>query len=636
MSILEIVVALLRGAHVAALASLFGTLVFVVLVAPSALSECTTEAPIVCRRLLRLARISAAVALAVGTAWLTLESAVIAGADGVAATWQALTEVAWQTQFGHWLLIRGVLLLLVLPLLRSSRTTDAAAAVVSGLALAVQPMLSHAGAIGGNTGTTVIVSVLLHLLAAGAWLGCLLPLSIAIGTLPREAAATACRNFTPIGLSAVLLLAGTATVQVAEFMGGLPGLFGTGYGHIALLKLALFVALLGLAAVNRLALTDRLAGTASAVAHRHMRVSIAMETVLGALVVVTAAFLASHTPGTHEEPAWPFRWRLSFGILQEPDFRGEVIVALSAAGIAVLVAIAGVLWRKIRWPALLAAAIVVVLAVPHLDLLFVEAYPTTFYGSPTDFAVTAIVHGADLYAANCVVCHGPEGRGDGPAAHSLPERPADLTAPHLLAHSEGDLYWFISHGFDTPEGQAAMPGFAGVLSSDGRWDLIDYLHAHQIGMTRRAGGTGQEPVPVPQFDAQCADGTVLDRDDLRGHVLRIVAMPQHAPPLPALPPVEGVDVRTILLARHPPMPPVAGACVTVEPEAWGAFAILLGITSDELTDTDMLADANLWLRASWQPGDAESGNDPRQLAAMIRDIAAHPLAVAQGGHSHHH
>ena len=39
MSTLEIVVALLRGAHMAALVSLFGTLVFLTLVAPAAVAE---------------------------------------------------------------------------------------------------------------------------------------------------------------------------------------------------------------------------------------------------------------------------------------------------------------------------------------------------------------------------------------------------------------------------------------------------------------------------------------------------------------------------------------------------------------------------------------------------------------------
>ena len=382
MSTLEIVVALLRGAHMAALVSLFGTLVFLTLVAPAAVAEAAKDAPRLRRRLLRVARISAALALIVGIAWIAVESAVIAGADSVAMTLQALPVVALRTQFGQWLLVRGVLLLAVLPLLRPWRAGNAVAAVLAAMALALQPMLGHAGALGGSLGTTLIISELLHLLAAGAWLGGLLPLFITLGTLPHNAAATACRSFTPVGLSAVLVLGGTATVQVTEFMGGVPGLFGTGYGHIALVKLGLFAVLLTLAAINRLALTDRLAGTAPDAARRHMRVSVATEAVLGTLVVLTAGFLASHAPGTHEQPVWPFAWRPSLSAFYVPELRNEVTVALLAAGAAVIIAVIGVVWRKVRWPALVVAAITLALAIPHLDLLFVEAYPTSFYTSP--------------------------------------------------------------------------------------------------------------------------------------------------------------------------------------------------------------------------------------------------------------
>src|ERR1700722_7671048 len=115
MNTLEIFVALLRATHVAALVSLVGTLVFLTLVAPSAMSECPTEAPVLRLRLLRLARISAVFALIFGIAWLAVESTVIAGVDSVAMRLHALTVVASRTQFGQWLLVRGVLVLLTLP-----------------------------------------------------------------------------------------------------------------------------------------------------------------------------------------------------------------------------------------------------------------------------------------------------------------------------------------------------------------------------------------------------------------------------------------------------------------------------------------------------------------------------------------
>jgi putative copper export protein/mono/diheme cytochrome c family protein len=634
MSTTEIIVASLRGVHVAALASLFGTLVFLTLVARAAMGEAPNDASRLRQRLLRLARASVACALVAGAAWLVVETVIIAGTDDVSTTLQALPVVAWQTQFGQWLLLRGALLLVVLPLLRPRHGAVAVGVVLAGIALVMQPLIGHAGAIGGNAGATLIASEIMHLLAAGAWLGSLLPLFIAIGALPHQAAATACRSFTPIGLSAVVVLGGTATLQVTELMGGVPGLFGTGYGHVALVKLALFIVLLALAALNRLALTDRLAGPTPDAARRHMRVSIATEAVLGAAVIITAGFLATHAPGTHEQPVWPFPWQLSLSALAEPELRGEVIGALAALGGAVVLAVIGLIWRRVRWPALVLAVVIAARAIPHLDLLFVEAFPTSFFTSPTEFAASAIVHGAKLYAANCVACHGAEGRGDGPAAASLPMRPADLTAQHLWAHSDGDMFWYLTHGFDAPEGGLAMPGFAGTLSSEARWDLIDYVRARNAGESMRTTGVWQHPVPVPQFDATCSDGHAVDLDDLRGRPLRIVAEASDEAISPVPPAGDGVT--TLLLARRHMVATDPADCVASEPQTWTAFAILSGVPDDALAGEQVLVDRNFWLRARWRPGDPGDWTNPQALAAVVADIAAHPLAAVAVGHVHQH
>jgi len=639
MSTPEIVVALLRGTRVAALASLFGTLLFLAVVAQTAMVDAATEVPPLRQRLLRIARISTAGALVIGLVCLAVESAVIAGADGIIRALHALPVVAFRTQFGQWLLLRFVLLAAMLPLLRVRRAGLTIALVLGGTALAVQPLIGHAGAIGGGVGSELIASEVLHLLAAGAWLGGLLPLFISIGTLPRHEAAIACRAFTPIGLAAVLVLAGTAVVQVAELMGGLPGLFGTTYGHVALVKLGLFSILLAIAALNRFALIDRLDAANPVTARRHLRISIAAEAVLGALVLLTAGFLASQTPGTHEQPVWPFAWRPSLQALSDPDLRWEPIIALAASGVALVIAVAGLLWRRIRWPALAAGVIILAGAIPHLDLLFVEAYPTSFYTSPTEFAATAIVHGAKLFAANCTDCHGADGRGDGPAARSLPLRPADLTAEHFWAHSDGDLYWYLSHGFEAPDGRVAMPGFTRVLSSEARWDLIDFMRALNAGESMRQFGKWSHPLHVPQFDATCPDGRMIDLDDLRGRVLRVIALSGNEPAASASP--AGIDVTTIVLARDPAARKQGTACVANEPEAWTAFSIILGVADDTLAGTQILVDRNAWLRMAWRPGRQASGpdagdwTDPRSLEAAVRDIAAHPIAVdTSAGHVH--
>jgi mono/diheme cytochrome c family protein len=41
--------------------------------------------------------------------------------------------------------------------------------------------------------------------------------------------------------------------------------------------------------------------------------------------------------------------------------------------------------------------------------------------------------GQGLYARNCAVCHGPGGRGNGPAAQAQPKRPANFTDPQQMA-----------------------------------------------------------------------------------------------------------------------------------------------------------------------------------------------------------
>lgn len=56
-------------------------------------------------------------------------------------------------------------------------------------------------------------------------------------------------------------------------------------------------------------------------------------------------------------------------------------------------------------------------------------------GTATAVAVTAahLERGREVYKANCVPCHGPEGRGDGPAAATLNPKPRNHADPELMA-----------------------------------------------------------------------------------------------------------------------------------------------------------------------------------------------------------
>jgi putative copper export protein/mono/diheme cytochrome c family protein len=622
-----------------ALASLFGTLVSLVLVAPSGLNEAHRDgsaavATLARQRLVRLARWSDALALLIGVAWMVVQSAVIASTTSIEGTLAALVAVAHGTQFGHVVVLRFLMLLVSFPLLSGRGWRLGVALVLFGAALAMQGGVGHAGATGGTVGAVLLTSEGLHLLAAGAWLGGLLPLFVIVGALPPRAASTTCHSFTPVGLCAVLLIACTAVVQAWQLIGSLGGLFGTAYGRTALLKLAIFLVLLVLAMINRFVLTERLHHSARPITNRWLRGSLAAETVLGILVILVAAFLASGTPATHETPIWPFTRQPSLELVYDPYGRVLLLRSMAPSLIAAALIVTSRFWRPLFWPALAAFVVTVVFVIPDLvPLLTVDAYPTTFVTSPTEFADSSIVHGQALFAANCTACHGVDARGDGPAAKSLPEPPADLTAPHFWGHTEGDLFWYISHGIDAPSGAPAMPAFGGTLSNGDIWALIDFLKANNAGTSMRTTGRWNNPIPLPQFDAICADGSAINLDDLHGRVVHIIAASGPLPPPPASSP--RFDVATILLARDRSVKPVGSACATVEQTTWSAFAVLLGETPDMLAGTQALADQNGWLRTRWRPGDAGDWNDPTALAAVIRDIAAHPLAVG-GGHAHHY
>jgi mono/diheme cytochrome c family protein len=79
--------------------------------------------------------------------------------------------------------------------------------------------------------------------------------------------------------------------------------------------------------------------------------------------------------------------------------------------------------------------------------------------------------GRRIYDLHCQVCHGPDGRGDGPLASSLRPRPADLRVHMAMGHSDGQLFEFISDGFPG----TAMPAFGQRLSEMERWHVINYI-----------------------------------------------------------------------------------------------------------------------------------------------------------------
>ncbi|HLH20923.1 MAG TPA: cytochrome c [Chloroflexota bacterium] len=88
---------------------------------------------------------------------------------------------------------------------------------------------------------------------------------------------------------------------------------------------------------------------------------------------------------------------------------------------------------------------------------------------PTDPA--SLARGQEIYAQMCAMCHGLQGRGDGPLARTMVPRPADFRVHMAEGHTPEQLFDWTSNG--VPD--TAMQGFANDLSVEDRWNVIGYL-----------------------------------------------------------------------------------------------------------------------------------------------------------------
>jgi mono/diheme cytochrome c family protein len=89
--------------------------------------------------------------------------------------------------------------------------------------------------------------------------------------------------------------------------------------------------------------------------------------------------------------------------------------------------------------------------------------------NPVPANPATIAMGQKLYVNNCLICHGPSGRGDGPGGAALEKKPADLGARIKAGETDGELFWKIT------EGRSPMLSWKGSLTETQRWETINYL-----------------------------------------------------------------------------------------------------------------------------------------------------------------
>jgi len=156
--------------------------------------------------------------------------------------------------------------------------------------------------------------------------------------------------------------------------------------------------------------------------------------------------------------------------------------SLIALGLAIACGLGGggLAWRRRRvWLCL--GGLPLLLGGGHqmVSAMVVDTTPTAWQENPIPADPASLARGRALYLGNCVVCHGETGRGDAPLAGKripMVPRPADLTADHMEAHSDGDLFWWISKGIR----DRAMPGFEDLLGAEDRWHLVNYIRSLRV------------------------------------------------------------------------------------------------------------------------------------------------------------
>lgn len=308
-----------RAIHFGATITAVGAIFFSIFIAGPAFSKSEADArsPAVLRaQFAWMVWIGLAVALVSGTAWFILVAQSMSEnsfadlfSDGV------LWTVLLQTGFGRDWLARFILAcllaaILAAPLRRRGKRPGANvfALVLAGGLVGTLAFAGHAVGANGSEGIVHPAADFVHLVAAAAWVGMLLPLALLLAAAARDeasigAAYAATKRFSNVGLVAVGVLLVTGFINTLYLAGSIRALTETDYGRLLLIKVALFLVMVAIAAINRQVLTPRLIGTGSASRRGvlgRIRRNAAIEAGLGAMIIVIVAVLGVTSPGLHQ------------------------------------------------------------------------------------------------------------------------------------------------------------------------------------------------------------------------------------------------------------------------------------------------------------------------------------------------
>ncbi len=248
---------------------------------------------------------AALVALISAMAFVLCQAAAVTGSPAAAVDFAAVSAVVFETHYGRvwcWHLLFAAILVLVC-LGRHPRRP-----VVLTLSLALLASLGWIGHAAMDNGTARVAHELnqtVHLLAAGLWLGGLVPLAWVLRQVRRQpgdfeisVTRDALRNFSNMGYAAVALIALTGAINTLFLVGSLDAMFDTSYGRLLAFKILLFLAMVVVALINRFRLAPRISqdpGTLRALGR-----TVAFEQSLGLAVLAIVSVLGTWPPAPYD------------------------------------------------------------------------------------------------------------------------------------------------------------------------------------------------------------------------------------------------------------------------------------------------------------------------------------------------
>lgn len=455
----------------------------------------------------------------------------------------AWVEFVQKTRIGHIWSIRSVCALGVLAVSLYVRFSPRAGwryilcAAVAAVTLGVSSFASHSAAEAQSVAT--IMPHALHLLLASLWFGALpgVLAALAVFSEKRNAELTdrpglqTLKRFSTMALPVMLgILVSGLTVADQMVDTSYAALVASVYGWLLNAKLVLLTVILAIAARAHFVWLPALTGQLekAQTGRQELRKWLAREFVLASMLVVVATLLANSVPAKHVMlDYWPYPFRFSI----DANWGDPLVQIIVFFGIALLALAAGLIargWSR-GWSAkkgiVLPSAVALVALFLILFPLSVQSYPETYQKTPVPFDAISIANGMSIFSGNCVPCHGPQAKGNGILAKTLPRQPIDLlTEPHTAMHTAGDFFHWLTYG----RFEGVMPPFGEKFSEEERWDLLNFLHANSRGYQARLMSprvVPDQPYLAPQnFSYSTLDGSSGTLKDFRSRQALILVI----------------------------------------------------------------------------------------------------------------